>query len=421
MARSRWPAAPPPHRRWRSSPAAAATTTRPSWRPRPRWRTSRATSGRRHHGGQPDPHAQRRPARLRAARPRRQAAGGGEARAALGRRGRRVAQGGAGERRLGRARGHARREHARGAALVAGPARGDRRRGEGPRRARRGRPGPPRGLRRQRAALHRSGCARSTAAIARCIETIPPARRKLVTTHDALGAYAKRYGLEVDRHRDPVALDPRAGVGGRDRRAGADDPARAGARGVRRELGQRRRRAARSPARPGAKVSPPLWADALGPKGSSGATYIGSMEANTRTIAARWAAMRVATGRCARDRDLLRALHAARAGGDPPAGGARRRARRLDRPAAARVLHPLGRHRGVPGPRRRRAPGASRRSSRRSAPRWASRARASGSPATATRTPPPASCSSARWRSARCSPPTSTSPAPASTGSCSGP
>ena len=34
----------------------------------------------------------------------------------------------------------------------------------------------------------------------------------------------------------------------------------------------------------GAKVSPPLWADALGPRGSSGATYIGSMRANTRTI-----------------------------------------------------------------------------------------------------------------------------------------
>ena len=34
----------------------------------------------------------------------------------------------------------------------------------------------------------------------------------------------------------------------------------------------------------GAKVSAPLWADALGPKGSSGATYVGSLEANTRTI-----------------------------------------------------------------------------------------------------------------------------------------
>ena len=36
----------------------------------------------------------------------------------------------------------------------------------------------------------------------------------------------------------------------------------------------------------GAKVAPALWADSLGPKGSSGATYIASMEANTHTIAA---------------------------------------------------------------------------------------------------------------------------------------
>jgi zinc/manganese transport system substrate-binding protein/manganese/iron transport system substrate-binding protein len=29
-----------------------------------------------------------------------------------------------------------------------------------------------------------------------------------------------------------------------------------------------------------------LWADSLGPRGSSGATYIGSIAANTRTIVA---------------------------------------------------------------------------------------------------------------------------------------
>jgi hypothetical protein len=28
-----------------------------------------------------------------------------------------------------------------------------------------------------------------------------------------------------------------------------------------------------------------LWADSLGPKGSSGATYLASMQANTHTIA----------------------------------------------------------------------------------------------------------------------------------------
>src|SRR3954452_16834322 len=33
--------------------------------------------------------------------------------------------------------------------------------------------------------------------IASCVATIPAAQRKLVTTHDALGAYARRYGLQV--------------------------------------------------------------------------------------------------------------------------------------------------------------------------------------------------------------------------------
>src|SRR4051812_16113529 len=33
--------------------------------------------------------------------------------------------------------------------------------------------------------------------IASCAATIPAAQRKLVTTHDALGAYARRYGLQV--------------------------------------------------------------------------------------------------------------------------------------------------------------------------------------------------------------------------------
>jgi ABC-type Zn uptake system ZnuABC Zn-binding protein ZnuA len=34
----------------------------------------------------------------------------------------------------------------------------------------------------------------------------------------------------------------------------------------------------------GARVGQELWADSLGPAGSSGATYIGSIEANTRAL-----------------------------------------------------------------------------------------------------------------------------------------
>ncbi len=122
-------------------------------------------------------------------------------------------------------------------------------------------------------------------AIARCIATIPPAKRKLVTTHDALGRLRGPLRARGDRDGDPLALDRRPGLGGRDGGAREDDPARARAGGVRGELGALGRRG-RDRARGRRPVAPALWADSLGPKGSSGATYIASMEANTHTIAA---------------------------------------------------------------------------------------------------------------------------------------
>ena len=57
------------------------------------------------------------------------------------------------------------------------------------------------------------------------MDTVPAAQRKLVTSHDALGYYARRYGIEVDRHRDPGADDRRAAVGGRRREARGHDQA----------------------------------------------------------------------------------------------------------------------------------------------------------------------------------------------------
>jgi ABC-type Zn uptake system ZnuABC Zn-binding protein ZnuA len=121
--------------------------------------------------------------------------------------------------------------------------------------------------------------------IARCIATIPPARRKLVTTHDALGAYARRYGLEVI-----ATVIPSRSTGGQ---ASAGETA-ALVKTIRREHvpavfaeSSVRSDVERAIAREaGARVAPALWADSLGPQGSSGATYLRSMEANTHTIAA---------------------------------------------------------------------------------------------------------------------------------------
>jgi ABC-type Zn uptake system ZnuABC Zn-binding protein ZnuA len=120
-------------------------------------------------------------------------------------------------------------------------------------------------------------------AVASCIAAVPAEERKLVTTHDALGPYARRYGLEVVgavipsqstraqpsagevaalvrtiREQDVRAIFPESSVNPKVERAIADDA--------------------------GARVGGELWADTLGPPGSDGATYVDSIAANTRTI-----------------------------------------------------------------------------------------------------------------------------------------
>ncbi len=119
--------------------------------------------------------------------------------------------------------------------------------------------------------------------IAGCVATIPAARRKLVTTHDALGAYARRYGLAVI-----ASVIPSRSTGGQ---ASAGETAGL-VRTIRRErvpavFAESSVRADVEDAiakEAGARVAPALWADSLGPRGSNGVTYIGSMAANTRAI-----------------------------------------------------------------------------------------------------------------------------------------
>src|SRR4051794_33266122 len=121
--------------------------------------------------------------------------------------------------------------------------------------------------------------------IARCIATVPAARRKLVTTHDALGGFARRYGLRViatvipsRSTRGQASAGETAQLVRTIRRERV--PAVFAESAVRSDVEQAIAREA------GARVAPPLWADSLGPEGSGGATYIASMAANARTIAA---------------------------------------------------------------------------------------------------------------------------------------
>ncbi len=122
------------------------------------------------------------------------------------------------------------------------------------------------------------------AAIAACMASIPTARRRLVTDHDALGPYADRYGIEVVGTVIP-ALSTQA-------QASAGEVARLVRRiratGVRTIFpeGSSSARLARAVARDaGATVGPALYADTLGAPGSPGATYLGALRFNTRALA----------------------------------------------------------------------------------------------------------------------------------------
>jgi ABC-type Zn uptake system ZnuABC Zn-binding protein ZnuA len=120
--------------------------------------------------------------------------------------------------------------------------------------------------------------------VRRCLQAIPAQRRHLVTSHDSLGYFARRYGIDVVGTVIPArstAAQPSAGAVARL----VDTIRSTGVRAIFAEssVNPKVERAIASEA--GARVGPELWADALGPAGSSGATYIGSIEANTRALA----------------------------------------------------------------------------------------------------------------------------------------
>jgi len=121
------------------------------------------------------------------------------------------------------------------------------------------------------------------AGVARCIREIPAARRKLVTTHDALGYYAHRYGLEVIGTVIP-ALTTQAQASSGDLARLVDTIRREGVRAIFAESSVNAKVEDAIAQETGARVGRALWADALGPPGSDGATYADSIRANTEAI-----------------------------------------------------------------------------------------------------------------------------------------
>ena len=120
--------------------------------------------------------------------------------------------------------------------------------------------------------------------IASCIRRVTASERKLVTTHDALGYYARRYDIEVVGALIP-SLSTQAQPSGRDVQELVGQIRSEGVKAVFPEsaLSPRLERAVSREA--GVNVGGELWADTLGPRGSGAETYLGSLSANTATLA----------------------------------------------------------------------------------------------------------------------------------------
>jgi ABC-type Zn uptake system ZnuABC Zn-binding protein ZnuA len=120
-------------------------------------------------------------------------------------------------------------------------------------------------------------------AVAACIAKVPAADRTLVTTHDALGYYARRYGIRVVGAVIPsrsTVAQPSAG----DISALIATIKREHVKAVFAESSVRPDVEEAIARESGARIGDALWADTLGPPGSDGATYLESIASNTAAL-----------------------------------------------------------------------------------------------------------------------------------------
>jgi len=119
--------------------------------------------------------------------------------------------------------------------------------------------------------------------IAGCVERVPRAKRTIVTTHDALGYFARRYGIEVVGAVIP-SLSTQAQASAGDVQTLVEQIRRERVEAVFPESSVNpdiERAIAREA---GARIGEPLYADSLGAEGSSGETYIGALAADAGAL-----------------------------------------------------------------------------------------------------------------------------------------
>jgi ABC-type Zn uptake system ZnuABC Zn-binding protein ZnuA len=131
--------------------------------------------------------------------------------------------------------------------------------------------------------------------IAACYRRVPEAERKLVTSHDALGYYARRYGIDVVGSTIP-ALTTQAQPSAGETAQLVDLIRSEHVNAVFPEVGVSTQLEQAVADETGAEIGGELYADSLGPEGSAGETYLGALAANTDTLVDGFTAGRVDCG-----------------------------------------------------------------------------------------------------------------------------
>jgi ABC-type Zn uptake system ZnuABC Zn-binding protein ZnuA len=122
-------------------------------------------------------------------------------------------------------------------------------------------------------------------AIGACMRRIPADRRKLVTDHDALGYYADHYGIDVIGTVIP-ALSTQAEASAGEVAKLVQTIRAAHVTTIYSESSVNPKLVQAIAAEAHATVGPALYADSLGAEGTPGATYLGSLRANTQALVA---------------------------------------------------------------------------------------------------------------------------------------
>ena len=112
---------------------------------------------------------------------------------------------------------------------------------------------------------------------------MPPAKRAIVTTHDALGYFARRYGVKVVGAVIP-SLSTQAQASAGDVQRLVDQIRREGVEAIFPESSVNPDIEKAIAREAGASIGDPLYADSMGREGSPGETYTGALAADASAL-----------------------------------------------------------------------------------------------------------------------------------------